>query len=367
MEKQGAEYRAPGKLVLLGEYAVLGGTPALVVALDRHAYCRRVDGGDAQRGHELGVALRVDAGIHGSLSWPADRDVERLPLVRGLLARLTDPPPGEYHLDSDALYGDTLYGDTLYGDTLHGNTPVGRRKLGLGSSAASTVALAAALRGDGVLDDDARRAIYRLVQTVHREVQGLGSGVDVAAASLGGALAYRWVEDQAKAPPDGLETADGVGHAEVLPRSSHPIRAVWSGDSASTASLARLVAAWGKRDPAGLQRRMADLSMAAQLGIDAWRGGDREALVAAAEAGRHAIDALGRDAGIALLTETHVALHDLAARHSAGVKPTGAGGGDLAWLYAEDPDAEVAAAKALVEAGHLVLELGIANGVERVG
>lgn len=337
MTSESSTFRAPGKLILLGEYAVLGGAPALVVAVDRHARCT-VEPADASI---------VDAGAHGTIRWPADRDAPHLPLVRGLLAGST-AARARYTLHSDALYADT---------------PLGRRKLGLGSSAATTVALAAALGGERWPDG---AAIYRLAQTVHRAVQGTGSGADIAASSLGGALAYRWLDDPAKAPLDGMPAADGVGHAEELPRPSTPVYAVWAGDSASTVKLVNIVTGWSGREPAGYERRMAELGFAARAGIDAWREGDRRGLAAAADAGRMAIDALGRDAGADLCTATHHELHRIARRFGAGVKPTGAGGGDLAWIYATDPADERAAFKALGEAGHAVFAFEIARGVERV-
>ena len=36
--------RAPGKAIVCGEYAVLGGAPAISVAVDRHVIARRVPG-----------------------------------------------------------------------------------------------------------------------------------------------------------------------------------------------------------------------------------------------------------------------------------------------------------------------------------
>ncbi len=339
MSAQPTVWRAPGKLILLGEYAVLDGAPALVVAVDRDVRCAVTP--DA--------GLRVDAGQHGAVDWPVDRGATPLPLVRALLARLADPPPGRYRLDSDALYADTADG---------------RRKLGLGSSAATTVALAAALRAEAQPDP---AAIYRLAQEVHRAVQGTGSGADVAASSFGGALAYRWLDDPAKAPLDALSAGDGAGHATPLRAPDTPLWAVWSGDSASTVALVGQVAEWARRDPAGHRRRIAELGFAARAGIDAWQADDRAGLAAAAEAGRRAIVGLGRDAKVELCTALHRGLHRAAARHGAGVKPTGAGGGDLAWIYAAEPAAEAAAAKALEAAGHPVFRLTVAAGVERLG
>lgn len=336
----GGVWRAPGKLILLGEYAVLDGAPALVVAVDRYATCTVEV--------PSGAGVTIDAGAHGVLRWPTDRDATHLPLVRALLEHIAAPAPGLYRLASDALYADT---------------PGGRRKLGLGSSAATTVALAAALTGDAWPDG---ADIYRLAQTIHRAVQGTGSGADVAASSLGGAMAYRWLADPAMAPLDGMPAADGVGHATPLPDPSGLIHAVWSGDSASTVELVGAVNAWAERDRAGYRRRAAELGFAARAGIDAWQAGDGHGLAAAADAGRRAIDGLGRDAGVALCTDVHHELHRIARRFGAGVKPTGAGGGDLAWIYAADSADAAAASRGLAEAGYAVFGFESARGVERI-
>jgi len=334
--------RSPGKLILLGEYAVLDGAPALVVAVDRHATCRI----------EPDREVVIEAGAHGRIEWPSTG--ADLPLVRGALEAI-EPTAGRYHLDSDALYADM---------------PIGRRKLGLGSSAASTVALAGALTvaaGDA-LDDVTQRRIYQIAQGVHRAVQGTGSGADIAASSLGGALAYRWLDDPSMAPLDGMKAAAGAGHARRLTGHRDRVRAVWSGDQASTVKLVGAIHRWRDRDPAGYRARLADLGFASRAGIDAWLVDDAMGLFAAAEAGRMAIGALGRDAGVDLYTETHARLHAIARAVGAGVKPTGAGGGDLAWVYGPDAESEAAAAKALAAEGHVVFDFAIeTRGVHRAG
>ncbi|MCB9528150.1 MAG: hypothetical protein R3F65_02505 [bacterium] len=317
--------RAPGKLILLGEYAVLDGAPALVVAVDRHATCVI----------EPSAEVIVDAGEHGSLRWPGEGTT--LPLVRALFAA-HPPPPGRYVLRSDAL---------------HADTPDGIRKLGLGSSAATTVALAAAVLGEGI--DPA--AIYGAAQAAHRRVQGTGSGADVAASTRGGAMAYRWFNE----PGHGIDAADGSAVIEALSSPFDAIHAIWSGDSASTPRLVAAVDAWAKRDPIAHRRCLEAIAAAAAAGIAAWKTADRPALTAAAAAGRDALAALGRAAGVALVTDTHQRLDALARPFGAVVKPTGAGGGDLAWLCAPDEAREDAAAAAIAAAGHRGWRFGISG------
>jgi len=130
-----AQVLAPGKLVIVGEYAVVDGAPALVLAIDRGVRCR----------------IRSDAGpLHIQTPDGDDR------FVRPALEGCT----GTYLFDAwnpVALPG----------------------KPGFGGSAAACVAACVAA---GRPASDALG--------IHRAVQGSGSGVDVAAAIHGGMIRF---------------------------------------------------------------------------------------------------------------------------------------------------------------------------------
>jgi phosphomevalonate kinase len=134
---------APGKLVLFGEYAVLFGAPALVMAVNRRSRVNlRPSDGVRWRFLAPGLVsepaeLEIDAA--GGHRWYGDDDVvaefglvDRL--LRELAARdfieMKGAPAAEVVLDTTEFY-------TKRRDR--------RCKLGLGSSAALTVALVSAL------------------------------------------------------------------------------------------------------------------------------------------------------------------------------------------------------------------------------
>lgn len=126
--------RAPGKLVLLGEYAVLDGVPAVVAAIDH------------------GVVCTVHAGQ--GIRTPGDDTF--------VCEALLGAPPALYEFDDwNPVLG-------------IGGKP------GFGGSAAATVAacLAAGRSGMDAFD-------------VHAKVQGGGSGIDVAASLWGGVRRYQ--------------------------------------------------------------------------------------------------------------------------------------------------------------------------------
>lgn len=339
---------APGKLVLLGEYAVLRGAPAVVMAVNRRA---RVE--LAPSGSELwsvtapplvADTLRFAFAADGSLRWLAEPSgaIRRLELVEHLLgsmvaAGLLDPrslPPAAATLDTRALF------ENMGGEGL---------KLGLGSSAAVTVALASALAkwgGRGELLVDPLRWLGSLL-ALHRGLQGgRGSGVDLAASLLGGVVSYRLGADGSVAAADPLTMPSGLYLAVV-----------WTGRAADTGSMLRWLderLAGGDASVAAALDRLAELSVA---GSEAFRLGRVDAVLAAVDAYCEAMAALGRAADLPILSAEHDALRRLARRHGATYKPSGAGGGDLGLVCSSDRETARAMSAAAATAGFHIVPL----------
>ncbi len=169
-------WRAPGKLVLIGEYAVLDGAAAFVAAVDRGVCCE---------------VTPVEAGAPGSLTVPGGDD-------RFARAGLGWDSGPEHSPEHRQAHGRAPAAHYRFSDW---NPPELPSKAGFGGSAAAVVAarLAGGLPVAAAME-------------IHRRVQGGGSGIDVFASMRGGVRRF----------PDGLE----IG----LP----PMIAVWSGRSAKT-------------------------------------------------------------------------------------------------------------------------------------
>ncbi len=339
---------APGKLVLLGEYAVLHGAPAVVMAVDRRA---RVEL-EPSSGELWSVAappltteaLSCSIAADGSVDWRgAPGDVSHRPelferLIGSMAAAgLLDPrslPPAAATLDTRALFEDGEGGGT---------------KLGLGSSAALTVALASALARWGGREEllaEPSRWLGTLVG-LHRELQGgSGSGVDLAASLLGGVVSYRLTPDGTVATAEPLAMPEGL-HLVV----------VWTGRTADTGSMLRRLddrlAAGNKPVEIALER-LTDLSRA---GFESFRLGRTAALLETVDAFCEAMEALGCAAGLPIVSGEHDTLRRLVRRHGASYKPSGAGGGDLGIAFATDPDAALRVAAAAVAEGFRVVPL----------
>ncbi len=343
------EATAPGKLVLLGEYAVLEGAPAVVAAIDRRARVRvRPADGDRWRVVAPGLlegAVAVSLGPDGGVGREEPDASGRLALLDALLRAMAvdgpvDPrelPPLELELDTTAFF--------------HRDDPA-RPKLGLGSSAALTVALASALAGAaaaGGVPEPAGGWLPVLI-ALHRRAQGgRGSGVDVAASLLGGTLRYRL-------GPGGRPEAAPV----ALPPGVR-LRFVWTGRPTGTAGfLARLERALAEGG-GGARRRLDALAALARRGVEALDAERAGAFLEVVDAYREGMAALGREAGIPILGPEHERLAASAAELGVAYKPSGAGGGDLGVALATDPAALERFVRSAGEAGFAVPDLAVAR------
>jgi diphosphomevalonate decarboxylase len=317
---------APGKLVLLGEYAVLEGAPALAIATNRRARvelhrllgrrCEVI----APEIDVAGVELYLDE--HGLPDWrgngEAARKLTRLDqAIRGLAHEGVQLPPGHgfrLRLDTSAFFVEVG----------------GRRlKLGLGSSAALTVALATALAGHagrGAISAD-RRVWLECLLRLHRSGQGgHGSGVDVAASLVGGVILYRLLDG---VHPEPSEVGWPAGLYTLY---------VWSGRPASTAAFLARLSAWRAEHAAEYQRRMDDLIAIAYAAADGVRGNQPEVVLDAAQKYGTALEELGRASSVDIVSAEHARVARLARACGALYKPCGAGGGDMGVAFALEPE-----------------------------
>ena len=81
---------------------------------------------------------------------------------------------------------------------------------------------------------------------------------------------------------------------------------------------------------------MESIAASSRSGQQAWTHKDYAALRVAALQGIDALENLSRLAQVELITDEHRRLQSLLKKEHVVVKPTGAGGGDLAWLIPSD-------------------------------
>jgi|SaaInlStandDraft_5_1057022.scaffolds.fasta_scaffold06447_2 mevalonate kinase len=160
---------APGKLMIMGEHAVVYGNPCIVTAVDQRIYATVEANGEGEI-HVCSPNVGLDE-YHKSLSKLGQGDVPKsMAFVEYLIRRIYK----KYKINEGIRVTTESDFSTQFG---------------FGSSAAVVVALAQALSEYFELDlskDEIFKHAYQAVL----DVQGVGSGFDVAASVYGGTLYY---------------------------------------------------------------------------------------------------------------------------------------------------------------------------------
>lgn len=333
---------APGKAVLLGEYAVLEGAPALVAAVPVRAVARVGAAPGALwalDAPELGMRGRGFAVGAAGVRWqPPLASGERV-AVRVLEAVLADVVRRS---------GGGLPPCLLATDTRAFLSPAGP-KLGFGSSAAVAAAAWAALSALGSRRAPAPGAVLEAVLGAHRRAQrGVGSGADVAAACLGGVLVFRRGGRARGALPECRHIAL-PGRLRIV--------AVFTGVAASTAALVRRVEEFARHHRGAYRRLVAGLGELAVAGCRAAEAGDVEALLAVVRAYFEAMAELGGASGADIVSAAHWQVRALVEGEGAVYKPAGAGGGDIGLAFTGDPAVARRVLAAAAAAGLWAMEL----------
>jgi phosphomevalonate kinase len=307
---------APGKLFVSGEYAVLWGGVARVLAVGPRANAL------VARRSDRRIELHLDSGRLGGRSTPLGVNWDE-PVSRPFhfVARTVD-------LALRSLSREVPGFSVAFAPspTIDGHKP------GLGSSARACVLAAEAVRW---VTESAIDAL-KLSLVAHAEAQdGKGSGGDVAACFAGGLVRYRRFEvagliDAAKKNTlaSALRQAEPVDLARVNPP-RFPIVYAFSGQSASTTSLVRQIeATWSLAQRARFVEQSDGLGASLEAAL----------LKGDFEEGRRSCDELQ-----ALLfslgptrAESLERIVALARAQGCAGKQSGAGGGDGCLLFAPD-------------------------------
>jgi phosphomevalonate kinase len=296
--------RAPGKVVISGAYAVLAGAPAIVSAVARY--------------------------VTADTSRPATFVTDE---VRAALAADERAP----WFDASELRQDD-------------------RKLGLGSSAAILVASLFALERAREAGDDRGPLLARVNERAvraHRQAQGGGSGIDVAASAFGGTFIYRLALDGANLRPIELPAGTTVE--------------LWTcPTSAATRELLAAVAQLAQRSPDSYARWMGSQILAAHEAARAAVRQDARAFIAALRAQSRALSGLGDAAQVPIVTPALAELAPRAEAEGGVLLPAGAGGGDIALFVGRGPStSDLRAALEIHAHRRLATELG-APGVSAI-
>jgi phosphomevalonate kinase len=269
---------APGKLMIAGEYAVLDGAPAIALAVDRGVQC----------------TIEVD---------------DTLNIVT---------PDGDDRFVRPALEGHI--GSYTFGAWNPTNLP---EKPGFGGSAAACVAacLAAGRPAEDAL-------------SIHRRVQGGGSGADVLASIHGGMVRVHEHAATPLVPIQPIVIWSGQS-AKTQPRVDHYLS---SADRTAFVNASTEIVNTFASDPLGMLRENADLLMHMSV-----------------------------ETGLPYMTPALAGIRKLARDFGGAAKPSGAGGGDCAIALFPDADAEQGFLRALQKRGRTVIPVNVAGPARLLG
>ena len=331
--------RAPGKLFLIGEYAVLDGAPALLTAVDRFVDVSVRESPDARWRVSMPgtgvdpVVLESDGSRPAGLGVAAHKALRVFDAVRDEVFAVSAhaPEPLEIIIDS---------------------SPFQRAgaKLGLGSSAAVAVALTDAL-GTACGLRLGTEQVRTIADAAHRLSQGgIGSGGDVAASSYGGLIEF-----VPGAVPVSLTWPDGL---EMM--------VVATGAGADTTDLVGRVRGFRSADSAGYRRligRLASLAGEVRASL-----ADADQFLGLCSDYFETLTELDASARAGIVTDRHRELHAVATSAGGVFKTSGAGGGDVGLAFSRSGEPATRLAAALESAGADIIPMsGGAPGVHPGG
>ena len=278
---------APGKLFLVGEYAVLEGGPALLVPVKQRA--------------KVAIEASTESLVISHTTTVKKRSLkealEHYPLLQAAVAELDcleQLQNAKLNMDTSAFFSRGI-------------------KLGLGSSAALTVALVRLLQSDTTTHERLAKALR-----CHLAFQkGIGSGADIALAAMDETIIFQLGKSPTPAAlPDDLY-----------------MLAIWSGEPASTTGYVAALNRWGQVNPNTYQSRINDLSNTAADCIAGLKNEDGQGVLAGIDQyGRH-LKQLSSESGVNFYNQAHVEMRKKVELEHCVYKPSGAGGGDYGIAY----------------------------------
>ncbi|UQS84386.1 phosphomevalonate kinase [Bombilactobacillus thymidiniphilus] len=325
--------KAPGKLYIAGEYAVVEpGYPAIVVAVDQF------------------VTVSINrAQKHGTIN---SKQYEEVPIVwqrqgHQLVIDNRDNP-FEYILSSikytEQLALEKKRALCLFDLRVNSqlDSPDGK-KFGLGSSAAVTVATVTALAKFYQLNLS-KEEIFKLAAISHFMVQNNGSFGDIAASVYGGWIAYQspdreWLLKMLQEknltqvlkmtwPKLKIESLNCPANLKLL--------IGWSGNPASTPLLVDEISHAHVNKQQSYQDFLTASKQCLQKMVHGFKIGSTQLITQQIKKNRALLQKLAQFSGVLIETPKLAQLCEIAQKHNVAAKSSGAGGGDCGIALADN-------------------------------
>jgi len=346
--------KVPGKLIILGEYAVLEGVDALVASIDRFVTASiSTSENDYYRISSNLSSDPVTFMINdsGKIIPKEDQSDQLLSIMHFAVSIIeqiyyrisgykVEFKPFHLQIDTSQFYQET-----------------NKNKLGLGSSAALTVALIVALVyyskiEKKIISDNID--LFLFACDVHFKAQGnKGSGIDIAASVFGGVNQYN-----IKSIEEGKKTE------KIVPRSIPEnlfILPVWSGVSASTRNLLSQIEQYRAHHEKEYQAMMSRLSVLAESGCMSYAEKNCSDFLDIVADYYKVLHDFSRKSQIGIISEVHRQIAEIVFTNGGVYKPSGAGGGDIGLAFCDSTSIIDKLKKELNKQNFKTLLLGISH------
>ena len=281
---------APGKLFLVGEYAVLEGGPAILVPVKQSA---NVAIEASQKSEVISHTTTVE-------KRSLEQALKHFPLLQALVTELgcqEQLKHAQLTLDTREFFRHKV-------------------KLGLGSSAALTVALVKLFEPHATAIEQLEKAVR-----CHLAFQkGVGSGADIALAAMDEPIIFQ----------------RGKSALPVVIPDDLQMLAIWSGAPASTTGYVEAVHKWRRNNPDAYQSRISALLETAATSVGCLIKNDTDQVLATIEQYDRDLQRLSKMSGVNFYNQTHLEMRKKVESQHCVYKPSGAGGGDFGIAYSTD-------------------------------
>lgn len=344
--------KVPGKLIILGEYAVLEGADALVASINRYVTVEITSAGDdvCQISSSLTSSpLRIWVDKNGNCEPEQGQSedlISKMQFSLAIINRICS------HIVKSGL---PIQPFLIKIDTFQ--FYLGKNKLGLGSSAALTVALIVSIVNHLGIEEKVfpeKYTMFRFACDTHFFAQGnKGSGIDIAASIFGGINVFNMNSSNPGERSPQISSVSELPGLFMLP--------VWSGISFSTSKLLSQVEIFRAHHESDYRETMSRLVTLSGSGCDTYTDNNLSDFLDILHDYYEVLKEFSAKSKIPIISDIHNKIANIVSNTGGVYKPSGAGGGDLGIVFSDSEKTLESVQKDLFQNNIKTLELGISQ------